>query len=216
MAGLVGTAAMFSEACGLGIAIEREAVERPPGVDELRWLSCFPSFGFLLAVPPERLSDLPRLLGPCGDLISGRIGSFSERQSGVWLVDDHDQRLVWDAAAPLTGFHAARAPGRPCPRQPEPPAPMPEVVLQLCWPDGEASRFYSPSTVVYKFLQPGDTLSVAELEKKGLAALREASERVRARYGFACTRTDEEALKLRQSIARYSASDEVKIRALDD
>lgn len=92
---------------------------------------------------------------------------------------------------------------------------MPEVVLQLHWPDGEASRFYSPSTVIYEFFKPGDTLSIAELERKGLAALQEASERVRARYGFACTRTDEEALKLRQTIAKYSASEEVRIGALN-
>jgi uncharacterized repeat protein (TIGR04042 family) len=69
---------------------------------------------------------------------------------------------------------------------------MPEVVLELHWPDGE-------------------TLSIAELEQKGLAALREASERVRARYGFACTRTDEEALKLQRSITRYNASEHVQI-----
>ena len=42
---------------------------------------------------------------------------------------------------------------------------MPEVVLELRWPDGEASSFYSPSTVVYEFLKPGDRLSIAELEQ---------------------------------------------------
>jgi uncharacterized repeat protein (TIGR04042 family) len=88
---------------------------------------------------------------------------------------------------------------------------MPEVVLELHWPDGEISPFYSPSTVVYEYLKPGETLSIAELEQKGLAALREASERVRARYGFACTRTDEEALKLQRSIARYNTSEQVQI-----
>jgi uncharacterized repeat protein (TIGR04042 family) len=61
---------------------------------------------------------------------------------------------------------------------------MPEVLLELHWPDGEASRFYSPSTIIYNFLKPGETLSIAELEQKDLAALREASERVRARYGL--------------------------------
>jgi uncharacterized repeat protein (TIGR04042 family) len=91
---------------------------------------------------------------------------------------------------------------------------MPEVLLQLLWPDGEASRFYSPSTVVYEYLQPGQSLSIAELEHKGLAALQEASERVRARYGFACTRTDEEASKLRQCIARYDPADMVEVRSL--
>lgn len=90
---------------------------------------------------------------------------------------------------------------------------MPEVIFQLCWPDGEASQFYSPSTVVYEYLKPGDALSVAELEQKGLAALKEASERVRARYGFACTRTDEEASKLKRRVALYKSTDTVRINA---
>lgn len=89
---------------------------------------------------------------------------------------------------------------------------MPEVFLELRWPDGEASRFYSPSTVVYAFFKPGDRLTVAELEQKGLAALREASERVRARYGFACTRTDEEASRLQQRLALYPPQATVEIR----
>jgi uncharacterized repeat protein (TIGR04042 family) len=91
---------------------------------------------------------------------------------------------------------------------------MPEVMLELHWPDGEASRFYSPSTVVYEFLKPGDTLSISELEQRGLAALREASERVRARYGFACTRTDEEASKLQKRLAMYSRSEMVAVREI--
>jgi uncharacterized repeat protein (TIGR04042 family) len=91
---------------------------------------------------------------------------------------------------------------------------MPEVLLELHWPDGEASRFYSPSTIVYEFLKPGQTLTIAELEQRGLAALREASERVRARYGFACTRTDEEASKLQQRLARYGRTDRVEVREI--
>ena len=89
---------------------------------------------------------------------------------------------------------------------------MPEVMLQLRWPDGEASSFYSPSTIVYEFLKPGDSLSIADLEQKGLMALKEASERVRARYGFACTRTDEEALKLQKRLNMYGRSEIVEVR----
>jgi uncharacterized repeat protein (TIGR04042 family) len=93
---------------------------------------------------------------------------------------------------------------------------MPEVMLQLHWPDGQASRLYSPSTVVYEFLKPGESLSIAELEQRGLAALREASERVRARYGFACTRTDEEASKLKQRLAMYGSAETVNVREITD
>jgi AIR synthase-related protein len=110
MGGLVGTAVMFSEACGLGIAIDRNAVERPPGVEELAWLSCFPSFGFLLAVRPDKLSDLQQLVAPYRQLICCPIGRFSQQMRGVWLISDQQQEQLWDAGAPLTGFNAALGP----------------------------------------------------------------------------------------------------------
>jgi uncharacterized protein len=107
MGGVVGTAAMFCEASGLGIEIARDAVERPTGVDELAWLSCFPSFGFLLAVPSDRLSDLQRLMQPYSNLINCQIGQFSQEITGVWLISEGQNEQVWNAATPLTGFSAA-------------------------------------------------------------------------------------------------------------
>jgi uncharacterized repeat protein (TIGR04042 family) len=90
---------------------------------------------------------------------------------------------------------------------------MPEVRLSLEWPDGRRSELYSPSTVILDFLQPGQTLSVAELTSKGITALEQASERVRARYGFACTRTDEERVRLQQAADSYAADQLVRIAA---
>lgn len=90
---------------------------------------------------------------------------------------------------------------------------MPEVRLQLRWPDGQASAFYSPSTVVFAFLRPGDELSVAELGERGAKALQAASERVRARYGFACTRTDEQAAQLQAWIHRFQPQERVRVEA---
>jgi uncharacterized repeat protein (TIGR04042 family) len=88
---------------------------------------------------------------------------------------------------------------------------VPEVRLTLEWPDGLTSQLYSPSTVILEHLPPGSRLSVAELQARGLAGLEEASERVRARYGFACTRTDEEARKLQQTLAAYGPDQIVAI-----
>ncbi|MFQ6538870.1 MULTISPECIES: MSMEG_0570 family nitrogen starvation response protein [Aphanothece] len=90
---------------------------------------------------------------------------------------------------------------------------MPEVRLTLQWPDGLTSELYSPSTVILQHLPPGETLSVAALQARGLEGLHQASERVRARYGFACTRTDEEATKLRQTLSAYGADQMVTILA---
>lgn len=90
---------------------------------------------------------------------------------------------------------------------------MPEVRLSLEWPDGVITEIYSPSTVILEHLRPGETLPVAMLQARGLEALRNASERVRARYGFACTRTDEEAAKLERRVAAYQADQLVKIQS---
>ena len=88
---------------------------------------------------------------------------------------------------------------------------MPEVRFQLEWPDGKSSTLYSPSTVILDYFRPGDSMLVSELEARGVEALRAASERVRARYGFACTRTDEEESQLLQWVSRYSSDDTVRV-----
>jgi len=54
MAGLVGSLAMLLECGGLGVTVDLDAVPAPAGVPLTRWLNCFPSFGFLLCVPPGR------------------------------------------------------------------------------------------------------------------------------------------------------------------
>jgi uncharacterized repeat protein (TIGR04042 family) len=90
---------------------------------------------------------------------------------------------------------------------------VPEVLLTLQWPDGRTSELYSPSTVILEHLPPGTTLSVGELEQRAVEALRQASERVRARYGFACTRADEEREKLRRHAADYAADQPVTVAA---
>ena len=56
MGGLVGTAAMLAECSGVGVTIDVSAVPAPAGAALAKWLTCFPSYGFLLAVPPAHTS----------------------------------------------------------------------------------------------------------------------------------------------------------------
>ncbi len=65
MAGLLGSLAMLLEWGPLGVQLDLDAVPAPDGVDPLAWLTCFPSFGFLLCVPPGREDDA--------------VGAFHER-----------------------------------------------------------------------------------------------------------------------------------------
>lgn len=63
---------------------------------------------------------------------------------------------------------------------------MPEMFFTVRWPDGSAQRCYSPSLVVEDYLEPGASYPVDDFVERSCAALREGSERVRAKYGFAC------------------------------
>jgi AIR synthase-related protein len=56
MAGVVGTALMLLEASGLGGVIDLAALPRPEQIPLERWLLAFPSFGFLLSVPPGNVA----------------------------------------------------------------------------------------------------------------------------------------------------------------
>ena len=104
MGGLCGTAVMFAESCGSSITLELDAIERPEQVEEQAWLSCFPSFGFLLAVAPTMTGRLQRMLQGDSNLICCRIGSFGSGRCQVALQRDGDVELLWDGNEGLTGF----------------------------------------------------------------------------------------------------------------
>jgi AIR synthase-related protein len=56
--GIVGTAIMLAECSGVGIEIDVSAVPLPSGVGLERWLTSFPSFGYLLSVSPDKVDDV--------------------------------------------------------------------------------------------------------------------------------------------------------------
>ena len=64
---------------------------------------------------------------------------------------------------------------------------MPETPFTVQLPDGSLRHCYSPSSVVKKHFSTGETISAADFIASSRAALTEASERVRAKFGFACT-----------------------------
>lgn len=64
---------------------------------------------------------------------------------------------------------------------------MPEMTFDVQWPDGRVQRCYSPSLVMHDYLSTGSDYTVADFLDRSAAALQEASERVRAKFGFACS-----------------------------
>ncbi len=64
---------------------------------------------------------------------------------------------------------------------------MPETTFTAELPDGTFQPCYSPSSVVKKYFKPGQEIPADEFIRLSRAALTEASERVRQKFGFSCT-----------------------------
>ena len=84
---------------------------------------------------------------------------------------------------------------------------MPAVSFVLRWPDGVEQRCTSPSTVIHAHLEAGMCFTVGELVDRTAAALDAASERVRERYGFACTGAAEQQAAIERAASRYAPGD---------
>jgi AIR synthase-related protein len=129
MAGAIGTALMLLESSRVGAVIDLAAVPRPgvPGVpagapstlsDEpaalLRWLSAFPSYGFILSVRPEHEAAVIARFH-ARELACAAIGDVTAAPQ-LWLRLGGDQALLWDTAVePFIGCPGPQAVPQPAP-----------------------------------------------------------------------------------------------------
>jgi len=83
---------------------------------------------------------------------------------------------------------------------------MPELYFDVRWPDGRTQRCYSPSTVIEDYFTPGSVYGVADFVARSREALHLASERVRARYGIACTAAEAQLAEIERVAAGFGAT----------
>lgn len=91
---------------------------------------------------------------------------------------------------------------------------MPEMTFTVRWPDGRVVDHYSPSLVVHDHLAGGATYAVAEFRERSATALGVASERVRARFGFACTSAAASLAEIDRLAAAHPADARVTVLRL--
>ncbi len=102
MGGLIGTAIMLAECSGIGLSIRPHDVPRPPGADLARWLTAFPSFGFLLTCTDQNAAAVIERFAARG-IDCAAIG-HCEHGSRIDLVEGRERALLHDlAAAALIG-----------------------------------------------------------------------------------------------------------------
>ncbi|WP_149139709.1 MSMEG_0570 family nitrogen starvation response protein [Gemmobacter caeruleus] len=84
---------------------------------------------------------------------------------------------------------------------------MPEVIFHIRWPDGVEERCYSPSTIIHQHLSAGQSYPLDDFLARVRAGLIEASDRVAAKYGFACSSAMDQLARIEANARRYSADD---------
>jgi AIR synthase-related protein len=106
MGGVLGTLLMLLECSGIGATVELDRLPLPPGVPLERWLQTFPSFGYLLSVPPAHAETVVRSFGE-REITCARIGTCTERRT-LEVALGAEGETFWDLAErPFTGAPAA-------------------------------------------------------------------------------------------------------------
>jgi uncharacterized repeat protein (TIGR04042 family) len=91
---------------------------------------------------------------------------------------------------------------------------MPEMHYRLRWPDGDEQTCYSPSLVIQDFFQPGTAYPLPDFLQRIRSATHIASERVRAKYGFACSRANAQLAQIEAVAERHAAQPQAAVEVL--
>ena len=97
MAGAVGTAMMLLECSNVGATIDPNAIPKPAGIALDRWLTAFPSYGFVLSVRTENVSEVKAKFAS-RDIACAAVGVVTSAPQVV-LKSGAESALLWDFSA---------------------------------------------------------------------------------------------------------------------
>ena len=81
---------------------------------------------------------------------------------------------------------------------------MPVVNFHIVWPDQRKVACYSPSRAIQEHLEAGREYALEDFMKRMRDGLNLASERVRAKYGYACSAALDQMEIIEQEAKRFS------------
>ena len=103
MGGIIGTTLMLLETSGWGATLNLDAIPQLVDCPLEKWLTCFPSYGFLLSVRPEKVEPVQALFHD-RQLRCEVIGTV-QPTSQLILQLGAESVTFWDLSSePLTGF----------------------------------------------------------------------------------------------------------------
>ena len=93
---------------------------------------------------------------------------------------------------------------------------MPAMHFLLRWPDQRETRCYSPSLVIKDHFSPGSRYPLPVFMTEVRTALNTASDRVRAKFGFACSMAMNQLAQIEALAARFDANTDVEVLAFEE
>ena len=91
---------------------------------------------------------------------------------------------------------------------------MPVMHFELRWPDGSQMRCYSPSLVVKDYLTPGQSYPLGDFMGRARESLQIASDRVAAKFGYACSRAMDQLAEIETEAGRFEGQQEARVEVL--
>lgn len=91
---------------------------------------------------------------------------------------------------------------------------MPAMHYQLRWPDASETTCYSPSLVIKDYFQPGAAYPLPDFLQRVREATQIASDRVQAKYGFACSAAAEQLRSIEHTAARFSQQPDARVQVI--
>ncbi len=88
---------------------------------------------------------------------------------------------------------------------------MPEMRFRIRWPNGATEACYSPSLVITEFFAPGESYALADFLQRSRSALNIASDRVEAKYGYACSRAMAQLTRIETVAKSFSAAADARV-----
>jgi uncharacterized repeat protein (TIGR04042 family) len=88
---------------------------------------------------------------------------------------------------------------------------MPEMRFLIRWPDGTPEHCYSPSLVIKDFLSPGQSYPLDDFVGRSRTALNIASDRVKAKYGWPCSRAAATLAQIEKAAASFQTLPDARV-----
>jgi len=91
---------------------------------------------------------------------------------------------------------------------------MPAMHYQLRWPDSTESTCYSPSLVIKDYFETGTSYALPEFLQRVREATQIASDRVTAKFGYACSRAADQLATIEAQAARFAGDPDARVEML--